>query len=155
MTLDVTAATDPELGSGTVARSRADRLRALRGPTAVGAAVAACSAFVFVVDPNQPGHYPLCPFRALTGLDCPGCGALRGTHDLMHGDVAGALDHNLLLAFVLPGLLVAWVLWVRRAWTGRAIKHRVPRAAWFVVLALVVAFWIARDVPGMPFLPSS
>ena len=41
--------------------------------------------------------YPPCPSKLLLGVDCPGCGGLRGTHDLLHGDVAGALDHNLLL----------------------------------------------------------
>lgn len=36
----------------------------------------------------------LCPFRALTGLPCPGCGLTRSWVYLMHGDVAPALASN-------------------------------------------------------------
>ena len=63
------------------------------GLVTAGAAVA----YVGFVDPATRGIYPPCPSRLLLGVDCPGCGGLRGTHDLLHGDVAGALDHNLLL----------------------------------------------------------
>ena len=29
---------------------------------------------------TSPGHYPLCPTKALMGLDCPFCGGLRAAH---------------------------------------------------------------------------
>src|SRR5512147_2498651 len=71
----------------------------------LGAAVGALGV-VAVRDPNQAGSYGFCPLHALTGLDCPFCGGLRGTHALLHGDVSTALDHNLLLPLYL-GVLVA------------------------------------------------
>ena len=40
---------------------------------------------------TSPGHYPTCPFLAITGWYCPGCGSLRAVHDLLHGDLAGAV----------------------------------------------------------------
>ena len=48
--------------------------------------VAVALATLATVDPNQPGHYPTCPFLATTGFYCPGCGALRAVHDLLHGE---------------------------------------------------------------------
>lgn len=41
--------------------------RGLRAPAGVLVAAAAVVAFVAVVDPNEQGHYPTCPFLALTG----------------------------------------------------------------------------------------
>ncbi|NQW73490.1 MAG: DUF2752 domain-containing protein, partial [Actinobacteria bacterium] len=73
------------------------RRRRLLAPLVAGAAAVAGCLLVFAVDPNEPGHYPICPTRALLGIDCPGCGLMRGTHDLLHGNLAGAVDHNLLI----------------------------------------------------------
>ena len=36
--------------------------------------VAAAAAILFVIDPASSNLYPSCPFNALTGLYCPGCG---------------------------------------------------------------------------------
>ena len=32
----------------------------------------------------------LCTFHRMTGLDCPGCGATRATHELLHGRIVAA-----------------------------------------------------------------
>ena len=85
---------------------------------AVTTAGLAAAAALFAVDPNEPGHYPTCPFLATTGLYCPGCGALRGIHDLLHGDVAGALARNPMTVIAVPYLILAWFTWVLRT-TGR------------------------------------
>ena len=47
------------------------RWRRVRGPLAVGALGLVATAYVGLVDPNAPGHYPLCPTKYLTGVDCP------------------------------------------------------------------------------------
>ena len=75
---------DPSVGRG----------RRLLWPalSAVGA-----TGFVLVahlVDPNQPGNYPTCPWLALTGTFCPGCGTLRATHALSEGHLLEALQRN-------------------------------------------------------------
>lgn len=38
--------------------------------------------------------FPLCPFKLLTGLPCPGCGGLRAANALIHGEVSLALYTN-------------------------------------------------------------
>jgi len=106
--------------------------------------VAALTAYVFLVDPARGGLYPRCPSRLLLGIDCPFCGGLRGTHDLLHGDIAGALDHNLLL----PAYLIALVVALARP------SVRPPRWAWVTAAAVVVAFTLARNLPGFDYLAS-
>lgn len=93
------------------------RSRRLMAPLAVGAVTLCAAAYVGLVDPNQPGHYPLCPTKALTGLDCPGCGGLRATHALVTGDLVGALDQNAFVVLVVvPLVVVAWIAWLVRCW---------------------------------------
>ena len=71
------------------------------------AAVAGGLVYLYLFDPNQPGHYPACPTQTLFGVDCPGCGTARALHALVHGDVARAIDHNILLVVTLPVLVGA------------------------------------------------
>ena len=69
-------------------RRRGDRCRggAAAVPAGVLAAVAGAFAYVGTVDPNEPGHYPVCPLLRLTGVYCPGCGGLRSAYAFVHGD---------------------------------------------------------------------
>ncbi len=123
------------------------------GPAAVTLAAASAGAVLWSVDPNQPGHYPTCPFLATTGLYCPGCGTLRATHDLLHGDVAGALARNPAVLLALPYLLVALVTWWRRT-TGRPAPSStsLPPAVIWGLLAAVAAYWVLRNLPGFDWL---
>ncbi len=118
------------------------------------ATAAALTAYVALVDPARGGLYPRCPSRLLLGIDCPMCGGLRGTHDLLHGDVAGALDHNLLLPAYLVGGAVLLAFYVLPL-TGRAVPTvRLPRWALIGAVAVLVAFTVARNLPGFDYLAS-
>jgi hypothetical protein len=112
----------------------------------------AVASVVAVVDPNEPGHYPTCPFLAVTGYYCPGCGSLRALHDLVHGDLAGAVARNPMMLLAAGGLLVAFVLWTRRLWRGRPRTWAAPPAVLYGLLTLVLAFWVLRNVPGWTWL---
>lgn len=133
------------------------RRRRLLAPLATGVVVVGGLGYLAAVDPNTPGHYPLCPTRALFGLDCPGCGALRGTHDLVTGNLAGALDHNILLVVFLPLAVVLWVRWVMRAWKGqtpavsRAVFQR-RTTVMITTLVAILAFGVIRNF--VPYLGS-
>ena len=93
-------------------------MRRLVGPVGTAVVAVGVCSYLAVVNPNEAGHYPVCPSRALLGIDCPGCGGMRGMYCLMHGDVAGALNHNLLLLAIVPIALVLWALWMVRAIRG-------------------------------------
>src|SRR4029078_9764705 len=87
---------------------------ALRLPGLVAGAAVASVALLAVVDPNEPGHYPTCPFLALTGFYCPGCGSMRAVHDLVHGDLSGSLARNPMTVVAVAVMLVAYAAWTRR-----------------------------------------
>ncbi|HEX6236263.1 MAG TPA: DUF2752 domain-containing protein [Acidimicrobiales bacterium] len=119
-------------------------------------AIVAVTLTVALTDPSRTRLFPPCPSRTLLGLDCPACGGLRGTHDLLGGRVGDALDHNLLL----PGLLLAFAaglaLWLAPL-AGRAVPAwRPPRWLAVTAFAVVAAFTVARNLPvdALTFLAS-
>ena len=117
---------------------------------------AGATAYVAAVDPSRGGAYPLCPSRLVLGLDCPACGGLRGTHDLLRGDVAAALDHNLLLPLWLALAAAAAAVWLLPLAGQRAPALRPSRWLVFGGAALAAAFTVLRNVPvtGLEFLAS-
>lgn len=131
---------------------RTGRGRDLRAPLGVAALAAAAVGVVALVDPNQPGHYPTCPFLALTGLQCPGCGSLRAVHAMAHGDVSVALGLNLLTVLAAVALVVIWLRWVRRSWTGRPRTGVAPPAMLWSLAVVVVVFAVVRNMPFGAFL---
>ncbi|OAA26223.1 Protein of unknown function (DUF2752) [Frankia sp. EI5c] len=119
----------------------------LAGLTAVAAIAAGVSARIYLVDPAEPGHYPSCPFRALTGWDCPGCGSLRGLHQLLHGQLTAAADHNVFMVVAVPALTLAWLVAVARAAGWRRRLPAVPVPALTALPILVGVFWVLRNLP--------
>jgi uncharacterized protein DUF2752 len=126
---------------------------ALGAPLGVAAAAGLLCGAVWLGDPMAAGGpLPVCPTKALLGIDCPGCGSLRMIYCLLHGDVAGAVRFNAL------GLVsVLFLLWAFGAWTyGRIVERRIVswqhhRWAAVVALALVSAWFIVRNLPMAPF----
>jgi hypothetical protein len=113
---------------------------------------------VALYDPSgSSALYPKCPFFALTGLDCPGCGITRALHALLTGDVGRALDHNVLFVLALP-----IVVWAIVASAVRRAGHHVPGPEvrwrpWSTVAAVVLVggFWIVRNLPDLHWLAAA
>lgn len=119
------------------------------GLIAGGVALTGALAYIGLADPHRPGFlFPACPFKALTGLDCPACGGLRMTHDLLNGDLAAAVMDNVFLLVALPALAV-WLLVRRR----RGLKL-MPTAATVTVVVAAVAWTVVRNWPGFPLVPT-
>jgi len=122
-------------------------------PLVVAATAMLACAAVWVGDPTTPnGPLPVCPTKALLGIDCPGCGSLRMLYSLMHGNLAAAVRFNA-LGLVAVGLLV----WAYGAWTyGRVVGRRITswqhhRWSAVVTLALVMTWFVVRNIPFAPF----
>jgi hypothetical protein len=144
------------LGQLPASRPRAatrTRTRRLAAPLLSAGVVGGLTAGLYYRDPHVRGSWGFCPFKALTGLDCPGCGGLRAVNDLTHHDLAGAASSNLLLVVAIPFVVVLWSLWVRRRWrvtSGRLLPIRVPGAPlrWGQVALAVLALWtVVRNLP--------
>ena len=91
---------------------------------------------------------PLCPFYAMTGSYCPGCGTLRCLHSLLHADLRSAAGYNLVTVLLAPVLLAAWVAVGLAAFTGRPIRLWVPpRWLGLALAGTLLVFWIVRNLP--------
>lgn len=116
---------------------------------AVAAASLACMV-LYLFDPSE-GGYPLCPFRAVTGLYCPGCGTLRAGNRLVHGRIGDAFGFNALAVLMLPVLIFMFASSMLVA-AGRPALPR-PRisASWLWALGfVVVVFGVVRNLPIYP-----
>jgi hypothetical protein len=129
----------------------------LRDPLAVAATVGALTLALQLRDPHQHGSWGLCPFKLLTGWDCPFCGGLRAVNDLGDVHLLDAVQSNLLFVTSLPLIVAAWLYWFGGRWTGRprrvgaGTSRRIIAA--YVVLGL--AFTIFRNTPwGQPLFVS-
>jgi hypothetical protein len=119
------------------------------GALGTGALLGGALAYIGLADPHKPQFvFPACPFKLLTGWNCPACGGLRMTHDLLHGDLATAAVDNIFLLVGLPALL-AWVLVRWR--TGRPI-FTMP--ATVVITVLAVTWTVIRNLQGFPLVPT-
>lgn len=116
------------------------------GTAALGAAALT---YVGLVDPHRPGAvFPFCPFKLITGWNCPACGGLRMTHDVLHGDLSAAVVDN---AFALVGLPLLALWWLWRA--GRGRPAFTPRSLALIGVAAVV-WTVVRNLPGFPLVPT-
>lgn len=113
----------------------------------IAAMCAGCAAVLYRFSPQGYSFYPRCPFYALTGHYCPGCGATRAVAELLHGHLAAALHFNAAFTLLLPVLL--WYFG-RMYWTAvRENCVEFPQVAdwsWRATLALVLIFAVVRDL---------
>ena len=122
-------------------------LRAAAVPLGVLGGVAAAFAYVGSVDPNTPGHYPVCPLLHYTGVYCPGCGGLRGAYALVHGHLRTALGCNALAVAGYAVFAVVWVAWTVRALRGKSFEPALRPVYVWALGALVLAFTVVRNLP--------
>lgn len=89
----------------------------------------------------------LCPFRALTGLPCPGCGLTRSWVYLMHGDIGSSLASNWFGPLLIIAVIALVVVSVRARLAGKRPVDldklvRAPMVLGF--FALFVAYGVVR-----------
>jgi uncharacterized protein DUF2752 len=107
--------------------------------------------FFFPATDYAPGSmYPECPFHALTGLHCAGCGSLRTMSCLAKGDFGAAWGKNKLALLLMP-----FVLWSFFAYGAKCFKISFPQIfikpifIW-LLLALIIIYTIIRNIPIHP-----
>lgn len=102
-------------------------------------------------DPHGSGSYPSCPFLHFTGLYCPGCGSMRATYCLLHGDFHEAVNRNILAVALLPIAAWAFAVDVENKWLKKQRLPRLPLWTPKVLLVVVLVYWAARNLPWAGF----
>jgi len=116
---------------------------------ALGSAATIVALFLF--NPAESAWYPRCLFHELTGWHCPGCGTLRASYLLLHGDISAALSMNILAVVFLPVYLISYCYkgFRFREWRKFDNLFVSSFAGWSVAL-IVSAFWILRNIEIEP-----
>jgi len=129
-----------------------DRSRQLAIALLVWLGIAAGSVLLFFFNPSTAGFFPLCPFRALTGLQCPGCGSTRACYQLIHLHPIAAFKLNPLMMLTLPFVVYGFLGFTRSAITGQPQRRiLIPSIYLWGWLGLLIFFWIFRNTPWYPF----
>lgn len=109
---------------------------------------------VYLRDPSTASNqFFSCMWLVITGGFCPGCGMTRAVHDLMHGRLLQAIDHNafgiVLLAFIATiAIKPMWLALTRNTWRSPAI----PEPVIYTLAASLLLWWILRNLPWAPFI---
>jgi Protein of unknown function (DUF2752) len=148
--------TQPDTGDVPGVLRERTRFERLQVPLLTGGLVGGLTIALHFRDPHGSGSWGFCPFYALTGLYCPGCGGLRAVNDLTNGDLLGAASSNLVFVALVPLIVFGWIRWTGRAWSGppatapAAARERfgVSAGVWVIVFAVVLAvFCVLRNLP--------
>ncbi|MFE2293543.1 DUF2752 domain-containing protein [Streptomyces sp. NPDC059452] len=121
--------------------------KGLATPLGTLAAVAGAFAYVGAVDPNEPGHYPVCPLLRATGTFCPGCGGLRSAHAFIHGDLGAAFSANAVAVVGYFLFAAVWALWLVRSWRGQPMRIALAPVWWWGLGAALLIFSVVRNLP--------
>ena len=133
-----------------------DRTRQVAIASLVWLGIAVGAVILFFFNPASPasqGIFPQCPFRLITGWQCPGCGTTRACHQLLHGHLVAAFELNPLMILTLPFLIYGLLGFTRSAITGQPQRRVfIPSSFLWGWIALMIAFWIFRNTPWYPFV---
>ena len=115
--------------------------------SALACATLIALALLWRFEPQGQIFFPRCTFHQVTGLLCPGCGGLRATHALLHGDLRSAWQLNPLLVALLPVGVYAVSAWAIQRTTGRRLPQPLNfRHLWVLALVLILGFGIGRNL---------
>jgi hypothetical protein len=95
-----------------------------------------------------------CPFKAITGFPCPGCGGIRAVQHIFHGEHLKALYTNPLscILFCFCGILPIWSFY--DCYTNKRTLLNFLRKPWpkkiiIIVLLIILANWIWNIIKGL------
>lgn len=101
----------------------------------------------YFFDPQQVTWMPKCPFRELTGLECPACGNQRALHALLHGNLGMAFSYNPFFIISSPYLFLLCI----SAWSNKGRMARIKemvqnRKVVNVYLIAICVWWVIRNL---------
>lgn len=108
------------------------------------------AAFIYYsYNPSDNVWFPKCPFKMLTGWQCPGCGSQRAIHSLLHLEIVQAFRYNALMVLCIPLLIL---LFIAEYYRTRApqfyLKVYQARNIW-IFFGIVICWTIGRNLAGI------
>jgi len=115
-------------------------------------AIAGMAVAVSIWKPGTTALLPPCPFHAITGLFCPGCGSTRMLYYLVHGQIGRSFRQNPLAFIALPFVVAKLVVSVLPAAWQVQFRFRFLRSPYWAygVLVVVIAYAVLRSIPYWP-----
>ena len=131
-----------------------DRAKQRTIAAAIWMGLGAIAIFLFFFNPASASNqfFPKCPFRLLTGWQCPGCGSTRACYQLLHLHPVAAFKLNPLMVMTLPFIIYGFLGFTKSAITGK--PHRrifIPPIYLWTWLVVLVFFWVFRNTLWYPF----
>jgi len=116
-----------------------------------GTAVITAAVFFIIVlffwDPAVLNYYPPCLFQSVTGLLCPGCGGMRGTHEILHFNFNEAYVLNPLVYVSTPLIFYSIVYFIELVVFNKQLPKVPVNSRTITIAAIVVLlFWIFRNL---------
>ena len=94
--------------------------------------------------------YPSSLFRELTGFYCPGCGATRALHELLHGNIQSALTLNPLLIIFMPYFI--YLFFNTYVFSNKVvIKNHLNNKNIAIIIIIFLIYGFIRNIPIYPF----
>lgn len=104
-------------------------------------------AMVSIFDPMDTWWMPQCAFHRLTGLECPGCGTLRGLYAVVHGDVAKGISYNYFSVFTAVLLVLLFYAGFGKSACAQRLGRWLESPAFIVaIIVLIVAWTVVRNL---------
>lgn len=102
----------------------------------------------YSINPATSHLMPKCPFRLLTGFDCPACGIQRAFYNILHCDFGTAIRYNYFLVISVPYFIAVFITTFCKNQYVQIVRVYIqhPITVW-VVLALTIIWWIVRNIP--------
>lgn len=100
-------------------------------------------------NPETILYFPKCPFLALTGLECPGCGSQRAIHHLLNLELIAAMRENALMVIAIPYIATGIALDSIKRPSEKISSARqrfYGRYAMILSLVTILIFWVVRNL---------
>lgn len=103
----------------------------------------------YFFNPAKVDFYPKCPFKTITGYDCPGCGSQQAIHNLLNIEILEAIKSNLLLVLAIIFSIPFVVINIYKNPDKRILalkKLMYSNTTLLIILIIIIVFWIVRNI---------
>lgn len=105
------------------------------------------AAYYFFLNPHQQRSFFLsCPFYKITGYKCPGCGAQRAFHEMLHLHFLEAFRQNALFVVGISYFLLLFFISFYKEKYEKLWTLLIGNKTLLVLVSLVILFGVFRNL---------